>query len=102
MSFSTWFNDGAYESLKKTLEGIRDKTISRQDALSSLQEALNFVCSSLNSIQFATSHSIKALLLNTLAQRDTYLYKMDKDIPEEFKLELRGAPIDTPTCSQGL
>ena len=100
-SFATWFADASYESIRKTYEGIKEKSLSKEEVLANLQEAMNFICTSMNSTHFSADHSLRSLIFNTLAQRDTIIHKFDKDLPASSRFTLRAAPFNTSTLFAG-
>ena len=100
-SFATWFADAAYESVRKVYEGIKDRSLSKDEVLTSLQESMNLICTSMNSTHFSADHSMKALVFNTLAQRDVFLHKFDKDLSKSQRDNLRAAPFNTPLLFAG-
>ena len=62
---------------------------------------MNLVCTASNSIRYSADHSVKSFLMNTLAQRDTLIHKMDKDLPQSTRQALRSAPLTSNTLFAG-
>ena len=96
-SWSSWFSDAALDNLRKVHEGLKDKTLPRNDALLPIQGTLNFVCTSMNSVLYLADHTLRAMSIHTLAQRDAFISKMDKHVFDTSRLELRAAPFNAET-----
>ena len=81
-SWSSWFSDAALDNLRKVHKGLKDKTLPRNGALLLIQDTVNFVCISMNSVLYSADHALRAMSIHTLAQRDAFISKMDKDVSD--------------------
>ena len=51
----------------------------------------------MNSVLYSVDHALRAMFIHTLAQRDAYISKMDKDVSDTSRLKLCAAPFNTET-----
>ena len=101
LSWSTWFTETSAALLKDMYSRLEEKTLSSKATFEMLQVALNLVCSATESNLATVNHIFSGLAVSSLAQRDFFLQRMDKDLPEETKESLRAVPFSTPTLFAG-
>ena len=93
-SWRYWFSDASVETLRKVHDGLKNKSVSRNNAVL-IQNTMNYICTFMNSTLFSADHVLRAMFIRTLVQRDAFIDKIDKDVSETSKPRLPSAPFRT-------